>query len=394
MKTKILIVLGIICAIFTSAIIPVNAQSKFEDEDYLEQNYARVELGTKIQKTFEEHYDIKNVYTDSYPSYYGGMYISDDAQNLIIQIVEKNIPDKNSDEYYIYNELITMDDSIKIEYVENTFNDLNKVNNYISSNLIQKTDKNITSTYVDIMNNTVGVTLINNDVENREKIEKIVLNLNDLEKNGELIKFYDSKEYTTSANINAGGKIWLNSAKTSYCSMGMRVKYNGNNGYLTAGHCAINYTSFPSGTIQVKQFYNNQKYDYAFVKTNSSYTPTNNLAYTTTNITYLGLINYCPTIITNMVISKAGVRTGYTSGKVTGLNQSVYYSNEGKTITGLIKSNVYQGQGDSGGVVMIPRTNSNGGAIGLGILSGGVNLDNEMYFSDLNVLPIALQNRY
>ena len=43
---------------------------------------------------------------------------------------------------------------------------------------------------------------------------------------------------------------------------------------------------------------------------------------------------------------------------------------------------------------MIPRTDSNGGAIGLGILSGGVNLDNVMYFSDLNVLPMGLQNRY
>ena len=59
----------------------------------------------------------------------------------------------------------------------------------------------------------------------------------------------------------------------------------------------------------------------------------------------------------------------------------------------MIKSNVYQAKGDSGGVVMIPRTDSNGGAIGLGILSGGINNGNLMYFSDLNVLP-GLQNRY
>lgn len=59
----------------------------------------------------------------------------------------------------------------------------------------------------------------------------------------------------------------------------------------------------------------------------------------------------------------------------------------------MIKSNVYQGKGDSGGVVMISRTNSNGRTIGLGILSGGIDNGNLMYFSDLNVLP-GLQNRY
>lgn len=42
---------------------------------------------------------------------------------------------------------------------------------------------------------------------------------------------------------------------------------------------------------------------------------------------------------------------------------------------------------------MISRTDSNGRTIGLGILSGGIDNGNLMYFSDLNVLP-GLQNRY
>lgn len=43
---------------------------------------------------------------------------------------------------------------------------------------------------------------------------------------------------------------------------------------------------------------------------------------------------------------------------------------------------------------MIPRTDANGGAIGLGLLSGGIDMSNTMHFSDLNVLPVSLQNRY
>lgn len=148
----------------------------------------------------------------------------------------------------------------------------------------------------------------------------------------------------------------------------------------------------------------NQYYDYAFVKTNNSYTPTNNLQSHSvspipSNITKLGLINYCPTITVNMAISKNGVRTGYTTGKVTVLNQSIYYDTDGDGVSntriyGLVTSNVYQGKDDSGGAVMIPRTDANGGAIGLGLLSGGIDMSNTMHFSDLNVLPVALQNRY
>lgn len=133
-----------------------------------------------------------------------------------------------------------------------------------------------------------------------------------------------------------------------------------------------------------------------FVKDNNSYTPTNNLQSHSvspipSNITKLGLINYCPTIIVNMVVLEQDI--------LTVLNQSIYYDTDGDGVSytriyGLVTSNVYQGKDDSGGAVMIPRTDANGGAIGLGLLSGGIDMSNTMHFSDLNVLPVALQNRY
>lgn len=133
-----------------------------------------------------------------------------------------------------------------------------------------------------------------------------------------------------------------------------------------------------------------------FVKANNSYTPTNNLQSHSvfpipSNITKLGLINYCPTIIVNMVVLEQDI--------LTVLNQSIYYDTDGDVVSDtriyeLVTSNVYQGKGDSGGAVMIPRTDANGGAIGLGLLSGGIDMSNTMHFSNLNVLPVALQNRY
>lgn len=404
MKNKILIFLGLVAIVLSGFIVPVNAlsltpsDSSLNNEDYLERNWARVALATEVQTTINDYYNIKDVYNDTYPTYFGGMYISDDATNLIIQIVEKNIPSVDSEEFDIYNKIISMDNAIKIEYVNNSFNELNDVNNYISENLFTSSSKKqiITSTYLDIMNNAVNVELVNNNLTQQITVKNALSKTRNAI-NLDVIKFSKAKDYTTSSDLNAGGKyLRVAGQNDNYCSMGMRVKYNGNNGYLTAGHCAKGFSSFPSGTVQVVQFATNQKYDYAFIKTNSSYTPTNNLqsySNSPSNITKLGLVNYCPTITVNMAISKAGAKTGYTTGKVTGLNQTVTYSDVNVTLKGMIKSNVYQAKGDSGGVVMIPRTDSNGGAIGLGILSGGINNGNLMYFSDLNVLP-GLQNRY
>ncbi len=399
MKNKILIFFGLIAIVLASFINSVNALNNSNesfDEAYLERNWARVELATKIQNTLNEHYNIKDVFKDIYPSYFGGMYISDDAKNLIIQIVKENIPNENSEEYSFYNKIINMDNSIKIEYVNNSFNELNAVNNYVSENLLTKESSNttITSSYLDIMNNSVNVGLVNNTSTQQKQIKDSIQKTR-LAMNTDIIKFSQAEEYTTSINLNAGEKfVRIFGQNDNYCSVGMRVKYNGAVGYLTAGHCAMGLSSFPTGIIEVAQFSSGQRYDYAFVKSNLLYIPTNDLAYTAPGITTLGVVNYCPTITAGMVISKAGARTGYTSGKVTGLNESVYYSDVNVQLYGMVKSDVFQGKGDSGGVVMIPRTDTNGGAITVGILSGGVDMDNLMYFTDFSNLPVALQNRY
>lgn len=66
--------------------------------------------------------------SNQYPLYFGGMYVSDDSKNVILQIVKDNIPDENSDEYSIYKKIINLVSSIKIQYVENLYNELNDIN--------------------------------------------------------------------------------------------------------------------------------------------------------------------------------------------------------------------------------------------------------------------------
>lgn len=395
MKNKILMFLGLAAMTFGGFLTSASALSKesFEN-DYLERNYARVELATKVQTAINDYYNIKDVYNDTYPSYFGGMYINDDASKLVIQIVKNNIPSEDSEEFEIYNKILNMDNSIQIEYVTYSYNELNEANNNISKTLsADGSTQNISSTYIDIMNNSVTVELIKNNQEQQMKIKNKMIKSKTASAT-DLIKFAVGEKNTTYTNINAGGYI---SAKGGNpCSMGMRVKYKGKKGYLTAGHCTKGVgTTIKSGTVKARQLANNQKFDYAFIQTNSSYTPTNTLekySNSPSNITKLGLVSYCPTVTVNMAVSKEGITTGYTAGKVTGVNASVYYSDIKMTITGMVKTNVYAQPGDSGGVVMIPRTDSNGGAIGLGILSGGNG--SEMYFTNINDITTALQNRY
>ena len=93
-----------------------------ELEKYYERNY-QMSLVARNVEAF-----LKYRYNGKYPDYYGGMYISDDAYNLVVQLVEENIPPKETMEYNYYNELFTVDKAIKIEYVKNSYNKLEEVN--------------------------------------------------------------------------------------------------------------------------------------------------------------------------------------------------------------------------------------------------------------------------
>lgn len=98
------------------------------------------------------------------------MYISDDSYNLIVQIVEEKIPEKGTMEYYYYNELSTVDERIKLEYVKYSYNELlninNKITDYLSNN---KEFEDLNSLYIDVYNNRVVV----NFVEATDSIKKI-----------------------------------------------------------------------------------------------------------------------------------------------------------------------------------------------------------------------------
>ena len=134
-----------------------------EVEDFYERNYQLTFVARDVEAFFKYRFG------DVYPEFYGGMYISDDSYNLIVQIVEEKIPEKGTMEYYYYNELSTVDDRIKTEYVKYSYNELLNINNtitdYFSNN---KVFEDLNSWYIDVYNNRVVV----NFVEVTDSIKK------------------------------------------------------------------------------------------------------------------------------------------------------------------------------------------------------------------------------
>lgn len=134
-----------------------------EVEDFYERNYQLTFVARDVEAFFKYRFG------DVYPDFYGGMYISDDSYNLIVQIVEEKIPEKGTMEYYYYNELSTVDERIKLEYVKYSYNELLNINNtitdYFSNN---KVFEDLNSWYIDVYNNRVVV----NFVEVTDSIKK------------------------------------------------------------------------------------------------------------------------------------------------------------------------------------------------------------------------------
>ncbi|MCM1371037.1 MAG: helix-turn-helix transcriptional regulator [Clostridium sp.] len=184
-----IIILSIII-IITLIIISVFVYKTSEDKisDYYEKNYQKTFVARNVDALLKYRND------GGYPDYYGGMYISDDANNLILLIVKDKIPSENTREIYYYNELINLDESIKIEYVKNSYNVLEEVNDkiieYITTHEIPE---EYNSNYVDIIKNKV---IVNYVTVNDNIIQDFKKNIVD----SDLIEFQQNVDIISDSN--------------------------------------------------------------------------------------------------------------------------------------------------------------------------------------------------
>ena len=168
MRKKIFSLLVIILTI----IIPITiakASSKIVSNDidislkeYLGENYKeRIRKNStsaknieKIESMFSKEEVDFNV--NKYPNYIGGLYIDDQDDNIVIQIVRKNIPSatKSMNEYNLYSDILSIDKNAKIKYVDYSYNEISEVIEFLADYYSNNYENGyIDGYYDDIMNN-------------------------------------------------------------------------------------------------------------------------------------------------------------------------------------------------------------------------------------------------
>lgn len=352
-------------------------------EEYLKNNQMQVSIAEKVDALLKENY------YNNYPDFYGGMYISDDSLNLIVQIVKNVI--LNEKDFEVIEKISSLDKGVIIDYVDNSYNKLIEYNDYIGNYIKNSNANEIQSNYIDIINNKIVLEI--DDVYNENTKKRVTGMLLKKKINNEIIKYKEAANMNLDATLKSGAKYQV---VGWYCSTGFRTKYNGKNGIVTAGHCLDRVGADTQiGTIRLIQFKNNESFDYGFIETESSYSLSNDLAYPYSGYKKLAppSSTTSPLIVVNMAIAKSGYKTGYTAGKVTSINtggQTVgdpNDSNNVQTIYGLINANYSSATGDSGAPVFIPKSDLNGSTL-IGIHSASTS--GKAAFTSINDLPSSL----
>ncbi len=360
-----------------------------------------------LVKTIESFFEKNDLGQTIYPNDFGGMYI-DENDELIIQLTEDNVKSTSLLQKINYNKLNITENNI--EYVNNSYNELNYVNNEIINYFTNNTPySNFLGNYVDVINNKVVVELKNISLESQQYFKDYVID-------SDFIEFKIGNEVSPASTYKAGSGIditytmrrnnpnggYTQNNVTGYCSIGARTKLNGVIGYITAGHCFGNMDyDIIQSTVNngefVKRKYN-QTMDAAFVKLGSGHSLSNNLAYTgwqaSSINTTTGFVGQNQLVV-GATVGKVGKATGYGYGSVVSMNYSYTeknkINNENYYHSGYVRANIGIAEGDSGGpVFLLNNSIISSGAPLVGIISSGNNTITLFYKYDDIVSQLGL----
>lgn len=302
-------------------------------QEVLIKNQKAVETANKIDKLFSDSKSIIN-----YPSYLGGLYI-DEEDNLVIEIVERNIPTKKSKEYNTFKKIVE-DYSVdnKIKYVDYSYAELESTHDVILGYMLSDNNSYLTGLYIDVPNNKIVVELRTNTSEEVKKFKENVID-------SPFIVYNEERKFTNI--VNPGGSLTSTNLGSS-CSWGYRAQTSsGQKGMVTAAHCFSGIGDYANGVGIVSKWKNSGNTDAAWVVTTSG---TNNL---NSPPPFSSVTTISTSVISSFYsgqkIAKLGITTGYTIGSVT--NPS-YTGTFGTTFTDLVLASMAVNSGDSGGIVM------------------------------------------
>lgn len=322
-------------------------------EDYVENQFSEgkaLENYKQVQRIIENNKKIEKVYL--------GSYISDDGE--LVVLMEENCNEQLS------NKIENVDNSIQIEYVDYTWNELEKVKNIIAKYMQSDSKEKLNfvkASYIDEIKNCVVVNIVDLTDEKVSLFKQCVID----DKRIRFKNFEEEKIYEESFAMQGGRAIYIiTNGRIGRGSLGFRAKSTTSNetqyGFVTAGHVGksvgLKIYADSSCTKQIgvvrKRKYSGSV-DAAFVEvTDSACAIGNKVLYSDSagKMEGVTLNTDVSNPVRNQTVYKSGSSTFLTSGKVTSTSFDSYVGDT--YFTNLAKADYKSESGDSGGTIYEP----------------------------------------
>lgn len=341
-KLKILTFVILLCVVLLPKFLVKASIVENGLKEFLGNNYKEIiQKNTASAQNIENIQSIINNEISEYPDYIGGFYIDKNDNNVVIQIVKDDEPIKSKSQiasYNLYQKILSVDNTAKIEYVDYSYNEINFVievlENYYSENF---ENGYIDAYYDDIVNNRVVVELKDYSEQTIKEFKENVID-------SPIIYFSEPREIIEYASFKAGEGI-----PGLGCSIGFRAKLNGSEGFVTAAHCVSGVNEVVPLFGTVKKYRKSGNVDAAWIDLNFGITILNSLYNNPLMITLVAPLDNTPvtSFVVGQLYGKSGASSYYTFGNI----ESVNASGAGG-LTGLVGTSVYATNGDSGGIVV------------------------------------------
>lgn len=255
----------------------------------------------------------------------------------------------------MFNKIINVDNSLLIEYVNHSYSELKNIQDIITNAF--ETGKYfdlISMFYIDEDINNIVVALKNYNDKSIKKFKEEIID-------SELVTFIEGGEMTTSADINAGGPIPIG------CSVGYRARKNiTGSGFVTAAHCVeSNQILSNFGTVKSRNF--GGDVDAAWIDSTAGLPLTVKPVPQNIFHKYSGSTTPSGSLSTSVATSytkgqkvgRIGATSHFQTGTITAVNTTFGIMLDDKNVMfkNQIQTDVYQKEGDSGGVVFLISNN-------------------------------------
>ena len=276
-----------------------------------------------------------------YPDYIGGFYIDKNDNIVVIQVLKDAEPTKVKSQaasYDLFQNILSVDKTARIEYVENSYNEINDVIDVLEEYYSENYENGyIDAYYDDIVNNRVVVELKDYSMESINSFKKNVID-------SPIIHFSESRNIVDYASFKSGEGI-----PTLGCSIGFRAKLNSADGFVTAAHCVSGVNEVVPVFGTVKKYRRSGNVDAAWIDLNVGTTIINALYNNPVGLVLSAPLNNTPvtSFVVGQLYGKSGAYSYYTYGYIEGENAS-----GSGGLTGLVKTSIYATHGDSGGIVV------------------------------------------